>query len=156
MYVCCFNGCIANIENMYVPFQKSIGGEGLYAYTRGSACKFFKRWMTSSSTSKSSIVPKKVGKCSVADPGYLSPIPDPDFYPSLIPDLGSRIKKQQQKTGENFVFVKPFFVATNFTKLNIIFFDMLKKKICPNFPRIIEVLTQKIVTKPSKIWVWDP
>jgi hypothetical protein len=27
---------------------------------------------------------------------------------------------------------------------------MLKKKICPNFPRIIEVLTQKIITKPSK------
>jgi hypothetical protein len=24
------------------------------------------------------------------------------------------------------------------------------------FPRIIEVFTQKIVTKPSKIWVWDP
>jgi hypothetical protein len=34
-------------------------------------------------------------------------------------------------------FVKPLFVATN-------------------FPRIIEVFTQKIVTKPSKIWVWDP
>jgi hypothetical protein len=32
---------------------------------------------------------------------------------------------------------------------------MLKKKIWPNFPRIIEVFTQKIVTKPSKIWVWD-
>jgi hypothetical protein len=25
-----------------------------------------------------------------------------------------------------------------------------------HFPRIIEVFTQKIVTKPSKIWVWDP
>jgi hypothetical protein len=33
---------------------------------------------------------------------------------------------------------------------------MLKKKIWPNFPRIIEVFTQKLVTKPSKIWVWDP
>jgi hypothetical protein len=33
---------------------------------------------------------------------------------------------------------------------------MRKKKIWPNFPRIIEVFTQKIVTKPSKIWVWDP
>jgi hypothetical protein len=33
---------------------------------------------------------------------------------------------------------------------------MLKKKIWPNFPRIIEVFTQKIVTKPSKIRVWDP
>jgi hypothetical protein len=33
---------------------------------------------------------------------------------------------------------------------------MLKKKIWPNFPRIIKVFTQKIVTKPSIIWVWDP
>jgi hypothetical protein len=33
---------------------------------------------------------------------------------------------------------------------------MLKKKSRPNFPRIIEVFTQKCVTKPSKIWVWDP
>jgi len=36
---------------------------------------------------------------SVADPGCLSQIPDPDFYPSRIPDLGSRIQKQQQKRG---------------------------------------------------------
>ncbi len=28
---------------------------------------------------------------SVADPGCLSRIPDPDFYPSRIPDPGSRI-----------------------------------------------------------------
>ncbi len=38
---------------------------------------------------------------SVADPGCLSRIliftPDPDFYPSRIPDPGSRIQKQQQK-----------------------------------------------------------
>jgi hypothetical protein len=33
---------------------------------------------------------------------------------------------------------------------------MLKKIIWPNFPGIIEVFTQKIVTKPSIIWVWDP
>jgi hypothetical protein len=28
---------------------------------------------------------------SVADPGCLSRIPDPDFYPTRIPDSGSRI-----------------------------------------------------------------
>ncbi len=28
--------------------------------------------------------------CSVADPGCLSRIPDPDFHPSRIPDLGSK------------------------------------------------------------------
>jgi hypothetical protein len=30
-------------------------------------------------------------KGSVADPGFLSRIPDPEFYPSRIPDPGSRI-----------------------------------------------------------------
>jgi hypothetical protein len=33
---------------------------------------------------------------------------------------------------------------------------MLKKKIWANFQRTIELFTQKIVTKLSKIWVWDP
>jgi hypothetical protein len=33
---------------------------------------------------------------------------------------------------------------------------MLKKKIWANFQRIIEFFTQKIFTKLSKIWVWDP
>jgi hypothetical protein len=33
---------------------------------------------------------------------------------------------------------------------------VLKKKIWANFQRIIEPFTQKIVTKLSKIWVWDP
>jgi hypothetical protein len=33
---------------------------------------------------------------------------------------------------------------------------MLKKKIWVNFQRIIELFTEKIVTKLSKIWVWDP
>jgi hypothetical protein len=62
---------------------------------------------------------------SVADPGCLSRIPDPDFYPSRIPDLGSRIPDPKTATkdrGEKFFFVTPFFVATNFTKLNIILF----------------------------------
>jgi hypothetical protein len=33
---------------------------------------------------------------------------------------------------------------------------MLKKKIWASFHRIIELFTQKFVTKLSKIWVWDP
>jgi hypothetical protein len=50
-------------------------------------------------------------------------IPDPDFYPSRIPDLGSRIQKQQEKRGlENKFFHTFFFVAPNFTKLKIILF----------------------------------
>jgi hypothetical protein len=50
---------------------------------------------------------------SVADPGCLSWIPDRDFCPSRIPDLGSQ--KQQQKTGVKKIVVKPFFVAKKFT-----------------------------------------
>jgi hypothetical protein len=35
-------------------------------------------------------------------------------------------------------------------------FDVLKTKIWANFQRIIEIFTQKIVKKLSKIWIWDP
>jgi len=62
---------------------------------------------------------------SVADPGCLSRIPDPDFYPSRIPDPGSRIPNPGSKTatkerGEKKIDVITFYVATNFTKLQII------------------------------------
>jgi hypothetical protein len=33
---------------------------------------------------------------------------------------------------------------------------VLKKKIWANFQRVIELFTQKIVNKFSKIWIWDP
>jgi hypothetical protein len=49
-----------------------------------------------------------------------------------------------------------FIEAINVTKLNYFIFEMLRKKIWANFQRIIELFTQKIVTKLSKIWVWDP
>jgi hypothetical protein len=39
---------------------------------------------------------------------------------------------------------------------NYFSFEVLKKKIWANFHRIIELFTQKIVTKLSKIWIWDP
>jgi hypothetical protein len=47
---------------------------------------------------------------SVADPGCSSKIPDPDFYPSRIPDLGSRIQKQQQKRGVKKKFLSYLFM----------------------------------------------
>jgi hypothetical protein len=50
---------------------------------------------------------------SVADPGCLSRIPDPDFYPSRIPDPTTAPKEE----GEFFVFVLLFFVASNITKM---------------------------------------
>ncbi len=56
--------------------------------------------------------------------------------------------------GEKKYLVIPFFGAINFTKLNYFIFEMLKKKIWANFQRIIELFTQKIVTKLSNIWVW--
>jgi hypothetical protein len=84
-------------------------------------------------------------------------IPDPDFYPSRIPDLGSRIQKQQQKRGVKKISCHNFLCSHKFHKIaNYFSFEVLKKKIWANFQRIIELFTQKIVNKLSKIWVWDP
>jgi hypothetical protein len=69
-------------------------------------------------------------------------IPDPDFYPSRIPDPKTATKEKSEK---KFVVI-PFLVATNFTKF---IFAMLKKKIWASFQRIIELFTQKFVTKLS-------
>ena len=96
---------------------------------------------------------------SVADPGCLSRIPDPDFYPSRIPDLGSRIQKQQQKRGvkKNLLSYRTFLCSHKFHKIvNYFSFEVLKKKIWANFQRIIELFTKKIVKKLLKIWSWDP
>jgi hypothetical protein len=41
-----------------------------------------------------------------------------DFYPSRIPDLGS--KNSNKREGWKNFFVKPFHVATNFSKIKII------------------------------------
>jgi hypothetical protein len=77
---------------------------------------------------------------------------DPDFYPSRIPDPNTVIK---ERGGKKFVGL-PFFCSHNFHKIENKFFGMLKKKTWPNFQRIIELFTQKIATKLSKICVWDP
>jgi hypothetical protein len=42
-------------------------------------------------------------------------IPDPDFYPSRIPDPKIATKEKGEKK-----FVIPFYIATNFTKLKLI------------------------------------
>jgi hypothetical protein len=50
-------------------------------------------------------------------------IPDPDFYPSRNPDLGSRIRHLIIATKEEGEKCCPtFFVATNITKFKIILF----------------------------------
>jgi hypothetical protein len=81
---------------------------------------------------------------------YKISVADPDFYPS-------RIQKQQQKRGVKKKIFQNFLCSHKFLKIeNYFSFKVLKKKIWANFHRIIEFLTPKIVTKLSKIWVWDP
>ncbi len=81
-----------------------------------------------------------------------------DVYPgSRIPDLRSRIQKQQQKRGVKKKLLSYHFSSHKFHIIeNYFIFEMLKKKIWANFQSIIELFSQKIVTKLSKIWVWDP
>jgi hypothetical protein len=63
----------------------------------------------------------------VADLGYLSRIPDPDFYPSLIPDLGSRTQQQHQKRGKNLSCLT-IFCSHKYHKIeNKIIFEQVKK-----------------------------
>ncbi len=75
----------------------------------------------------------------ISDPGSRSPEPG-----SRIPDP----KTATEERGEKKFVVKPFFVATNFTKLKIIlFFKWWRKNLGQFFQRIIELFTQKLVTK---------
>jgi hypothetical protein len=90
---------------------------------------------------------------SVADTGCLSRILIFTHPGSQISDPKTGTKERGRK---KFVVI-PFFCSHKFHKIvNYFIFEMLKKKIWANFQRIIELLTQKIVTKLSKIWVWDP
>jgi hypothetical protein len=74
-------------------------------------------------------------------------IPDPDFYPSRIPDLKTATKERGSY----------FFCSHKFQKIEYYFiFEILKKNFWANSQRILEVFTQKIFTMPSNIWVWDP
>jgi hypothetical protein len=95
----------------------------------------------------------------ISDPGSRildlgSRIPD---FGSRILDPGSRIQKQQQKTGVKKNLLSYLFCSYKFHKIeNYCIFEMRKKKIWANFQRIVELFAKKIVTKFSKIWVWDP
>jgi hypothetical protein len=67
-------------------------------------------------------------------------IPDPDFYPSRIPDPKTVTKERGEKK-----LLSYFFCSHKFHKFEYYFiFEMLKKKIWANFQRIVEVFTQKI------------
>jgi len=63
--------------------------------------------------------------CGIRD--VYSGFPYPDFYPSQIPDLGSRIQKQQQKRGPKKICCHTFFSSHNFHKVkNYFIFEILK------------------------------
>jgi hypothetical protein len=82
---------------------------------------------------------------------YLSSVADPGCL-SRIPNLGSRAQKQQQKRGvkKNCCSTVPFFIATNSHRIeNYKFSELLKKKIWASLQIIVELFTQKIVTKLS-------
>jgi hypothetical protein len=70
-----------------------------------------------------------------------SQIPDPDFYPSQIPDLGSI---HSNKRGVKTKFCHTFFCSHKFHKNeNYFIFEVLKKMLA-NFQRIIEFLPKKL------------
>jgi hypothetical protein len=84
---------------------------------------------------------------------------DPDFYPSRITDLGSQIPDPKTATEERSEknVLSYFLCGHKFPKIeNYFSFEVQKKKIWANFQRIIELFTQKIVTKLSKIWFGIP
>ncbi len=89
----------------------------------------------------------------IPDPGsWFLPIPDPG---SRIPDPKSQNRNKREWWKKNFCHT--FFCCHKFHKIvDYFIFEMLKKRIWASFQRIIELFTQKIVTKLSKIWVWDP
>ncbi len=90
--------------------------------------------------------PKPHPDCSVADPGCLSRIPDPDFYPSRIPDPKTAKKREVKKIScHNFLCSHKFHKIVNYFS-----FEVLKKKIWANFQRIIELLTKKNCQKALK------
>ncbi len=75
---------------------------------------------------------------------------------SRISDPGS--KNSNKRTGWKKISCHTIFCSHKFHKIeNYFVFEMLKKIIwATNFQRIIELFTQKIVNKLSKIWVNDP
>jgi hypothetical protein len=81
-------------------------------------------------------------------------IPDPGSWFLPIPDPGS---KNSNKREERKICCHTFLCSHEFLKIeNYFSFEVPKKKIWANFQRIIELFTQKFVSKFSKIWVWDP
>jgi hypothetical protein len=77
-------------------------------------------------------------------------IPDPDFYPSRIPDPKTATKERMEKK----ICCHTLFCSHKFHKIeNYFIFEMMKKNIWTNFHRKKKLFPQKIVSKLSKIWL---
>jgi hypothetical protein len=89
-----------------------------------------------------------------------------DVYPGsrilIFTHPGSRIRIPDPKTatkgtGEKNICCHTFLRRHKFYKIeNFSSFEVLKKNFLANFQRIVELFTQKIVTKLFIIWIWDP
>ncbi len=81
-------------------------------------------------------------------------IPNPGswFLPSWIPDPKTAAKERGEKNLLSYLFLQQQ-ISHNWT---LFYFWNGEEKNLGQFSRIIEFFTQKIVTKLSKIWVWDP
>ncbi len=74
---------------------------------------------------------------------------------SRVPEPGS--KNGNKREGWKKICCHNFSCGIKFYKIaNYFSFEVLKKKIWASFQRIVELFTQNIVNKLSKIWVWDP
>ncbi len=91
---------------------------------------------------------------SVADPGCLSRIPDPDFYPSRIPDPKTATEERSKKN-----FCHTFLCRNKFHKLMIILVLKCWRKKLGQFSKNYRTFYPKNChTKLSKIWfgIRDP
>jgi hypothetical protein len=74
-------------------------------------------------------------------------IPNPDFYPSRVSDPKNKKKEGGKKILHN------LFCCHKCHKIETYFiFELVKKKIWASLQRILELPTQKIGIKLSKIW----
>ncbi len=89
------------------------------------------------SVKKKFTICKNVAKISVADPGCLSRIRDPDLYPS-------RIQKQQQKRGWRKICCHTFFVAQISQNLILFYFWNAEEKNLGQFSKNYRTFYQKI------------
>ncbi len=91
----------------------------------------------------------------VADPWFLSRILI--FFPIRISDPGSNNNKKEE--GEKIFRCLTFFVAINFTKLKIIYFESLREKFEPVDKEKYFLPKQLLLSSQNMgwgSWLWDP